>query len=379
MATTYKKLDRETDIRSVKTKIHEVIPITGSIVSGTYGGTTVEMNSEPNIRTYAHGMFQSVYDYPYLSSSANHLFDLTLGVWPSGTYGQEGGLATVTGSDDKRNIYQQMAQILVGHDITGNIKPFDHLGAITSSDAQKFHSALFMPFSRLLVKDEIEKESFSMVFGTSSHVDPQQTTQTISDLKASTQFKSNSPAGEYGILYTGSAPASEAAVGLIFYQAGVVVLEVDGGGGGGYVTGLAPHVAAGGDEEEDAMGNGFLSSSIHGLLAVTGAIQSGTIDEFAGEVRRRIQSIEFRNTTELNSTVYFARANANEFNYSSNPTYITSSKIRVKTEKNDAPVSYITTVGLYSADNVLLATAKLSEPLKKSPNTDFTLRVRLDY
>ena len=45
----------------------------------------------------------------------------------------------------------------------------------------------------------------------------------------------------------------------------------------------------------------------------------------------------------------------------------------------DQPVSYVTTVGLYSADNELLAVAKLSEPLKKTPDTELTLRVRLDY
>ena len=43
------------------------------------------------------------------------------------------------------------------------------------------------------------------------------------------------------------------------------------------------------------------------------------------------------------------------------------------------PASYITTVGLYSADNELLAVAKLSEPLKKTPSNELTLRVRLDY
>ena len=43
------------------------------------------------------------------------------------------------------------------------------------------------------------------------------------------------------------------------------------------------------------------------------------------------------------------------------------------------PVSYITTVGLYSADNELLAVAKVSEPIKKQPDTELTLRVRLDY
>ena len=89
--------------------------------------------------------------------------------------------------------------------------------------------------------------------------------------------------------------------------------------------------------------------------------------------------INFNNTVELNSTIYFCRANNNEFNYSSNPTYLDSSQIRVKNTTSDNPVSYITTVGLYSSDNELLAVAKLSEPLKKDPNTELTIRVRLDY
>ena len=102
---------------------------------------------------------------------------------------------------------------------------------------------------------------------------------------------------------------------------------------------------------------------------------SGACDGF----RNRLKSISFNNTIELNSTIYFCRANHNEFNYSSNPSYTDSSKIVVKNNSTDLPLSYITTVGLYSADNELLATAKLSEPLKKDPNTELTLRVRLDY
>ena len=82
---------------------------------------------------------------------------------------------------------------------------------------------------------------------------------------------------------------------------------------------------------------------------------------------------------ELNSSIYFCRVNHNDFNYSANPTYLTASKMRVKQTQSDPPVTYPTTVGLYSADNALLAVAKLSEPLKKDPQTEFTLRVRLDY
>ena len=53
--------------------------------------------------------------------------------------------------------------------------------------------------------------------------------------------------------------------------------------------------------------------------------------------------------------------------------------MRVKNNTTDQPVSYITTVGLYSDNNELMAVAKLSEPLKKTPSNEFTLRVRLDY
>ena len=95
--------------------------------------------------------------------------------------------------------------------------------------------------------------------------------------------------------------------------------------------------------------------------------------------RNRLVNVAFNNTVELNSTIYFCRAAHNEFNYSANPTYLNSSKIRVKNESADSPVSYITTIGLFSADNEMMAVAKLSEPLKKDPTNELTLRVRLDY
>ena len=104
-----------------------------------------------------------------------------------------------------------------------------------------------------------------------------------------------------------------------------------------------------------------------------------TSDAILNAVRERIVDIQFSNTTELNSTIYFCRVGHNDFNYSSNPTYTTNSKINVKNKSTDAPVSYITTVGLYSSDNEMLAVAKLSEPLRKDPTNDITLRVRLDY
>jgi len=58
---------------------------------------------------------------------------------------------------------------------------------------------------------------------------------------------------------------------------------------------------------------------------------------------------------------------------------LSDSRIQVKTQASDEPLAYITTIGLYNDNNELLATAKLSEPLKKSASNEFTIRARLDY
>jgi hypothetical protein len=109
------------------------------------------------------------------------------------------------------------------------------------------------------------------------------------------------------------------------------------------------------------------------------ALSGSSINECANLFRERIIDIQFNNTVELNSSIYFCRINHNEYNYSANPTYLSSSQIRVKAQASDMPISYVTTVGLYSADDQLLAVGKLSEPLRKDPTIEYTLRARLDY
>ena len=106
MAKTFKSLLGD-DIVNTRTMLHEAIPITGTISSGTYG--------LHNIKTFSHGMFESVYDYPYLSSSANHIFDITFG------YSSAASASANTQNSKKLNIYNQMAQVLMGYDVSGNI------------------------------------------------------------------------------------------------------------------------------------------------------------------------------------------------------------------------------------------------------------------
>ena len=163
---------------------------------------------------------------------------------------------------------------------------------------------------------------------------------------------------------------------MLFYQAGIMVLSCSDDMFQTVTGGIGPHQTWPGLQTA----GGRYGSAQGGALGIWQSLLTGSsISGSANALRHRIQNISFNNTTELNSTIYFCRANHNEFNYSSNPTYVTASKLRVKNTSLDQPVSYITTVGMYSADNELLAVAKLSEPLKKTPDTELTLRVRLDY
>ena len=367
MSSFYKTLDNTNDIVSTRTLLHEAIPLTGTIVSGTYGVA--------NIKNFAHGMFQSVYDYPFLSSSANHIFDITVG------YASDSALVNTSNTQNskKKNIYNQMAQVLMGYDHTGSILQFDEDGDITGGGA-KLKECFFLNFSRLLVKDEIKKGSFQLELGVTDSFAEDGTVFNqrikISDVSGSDGFKVNSPVGEYGILF---ATASNGAnvlkadqhfrVGLIFYQAGVAVIS-------GSVFRA---------ENDDAAGilntgvNSSAFSATAGNLKGFNFITGSTIEAVSDAIRTRIYNLQFNNTTELNSTIYFCRMNHNEFNYSTNPTYLNNGKIRVKDKSSDVPIAYITSIGLYNSNNELMATAKLSEPLRKDPSQEYTIRCRLDF
>ena len=406
MASSFKTFSTN-DIVSTKTLLHEAIPLTGTVVSGTYieGGAN---GTEVNIKNYSHGMFQSVYDYPYLSSSANHIFDLTVGFSPKSK--MSGGVASpgagsryltgypasqATQQEKKINIYNQMAQVLMGHDATGSIMEFDEDGDIAGG-GNLITECFFLNFSRLLTKDEIKKGSFSLTLGVEHDRDTPHLRQIIlKDTGAATDYRINSPAGDYGILYASNFKGSNVAstdeagdalagleatnghrVGLIFYQAGIVVVS-----GSVFHNNLAASkgILDGSVLSNDPSMQHPDADDVRFTDTGGGLLGSVSISGACDAIRHRICDISFNNTTELNSTIYFCRANHNEFNYSSNPTYTSNSKIVVKEISSDSPVTYITTVGLYSSDNELMAVAKLSEPIKKDPSSELTLRVRLDY
>jgi hypothetical protein len=339
--TNYEMLDTTNDVTTTRTLLHESIPLTGTIISGTY--------NDENIKNYTHGQFQSVYDYPYLSSSANHIFDITIGYDESSTLS---GSAGATLEAKKINMYNQFSQVLLGYTGSSNtVRKFELDTTLDGSGVMP--EAFFVNLSRLITKDQIKKGTVSLVLGTGPWADPFGTTVTLTDSAASsTGGTANTLGGDYGVLFDGSSVAQ----GIVFYQSGIAVLA----------TSSFASTAI------------FFSSSA-GNKNIAETFVSSSITSSCDALRHRIQNLSFNNTTEINSSIYFCRVPHNKYNHSSNPTYLSSSTIRVKSVNTDSPVAYITTVGLYSSDNELLAVAKLSEPLRKDPTNEITLRVRLDY
>jgi len=114
---------------------------------------------------------------------------------------------------------------------------------------------------------------------------------------------------------------------------------------------------------------------------------SGSIDNIVDHITSTrfsdgtLTAMTFQNATEINSTLIFCRAGVNDFNYSSNPTFTDSNGQVVVLTPNtlERTFSFITTIGLYDANNRLLAVAKLSRPVEKNDERDLTFRVRLDF
>jgi hypothetical protein len=91
-------------------------------------------------------------------------------------------------------------------------------------------------------------------------------------------------------------------------------------------------------------------------------------------------SFELNSQENVTSDFVFVRPQNAEFNYTTNPSFITGStgEVLYSTSINN-PQVYITTVGMYNDANELLAVAKLSRPLVKDFTKEALIRVKLDF
>jgi hypothetical protein len=351
-------------------------------------------------------LFQTVFDQDYTLQTANEVLDLTVGLFS--------GSSTVAGSTtgvdsagkllfpsqslmmrEKINVYRQFAQTLLGDADAQFTAPFSNPATTDYID-----EAIFVNIKRLFARDRVKPQTFAMQFYTTGVVDSTTSGQPdysnidrtstsgsaiLTDAGQGTQFGFGGQVGDIAF-----STLTSNVVGNLFYDQGIIVLDAKKIiSGTQHVSGVIDALSPAAFKDAPAgkviigdpgSGNGsakfipdfFVSASIDDIVDhfATCRFSSGSLT-----------AMTFQNVTNINSTLVFCRATADEFNYSSNPTFTDADGniIVIDDPTTDRTFSYITTVGLYDANDNLLAVAKFSRPIEKNDEKDLTVRVRLDF
>jgi hypothetical protein len=215
----------------------------------------------------------------------------------------------------------------------------------------------FIMMKRTLMKDELKKGVFAASLTGALGV------ASGTDTAANTSYE-QTVGGDYAYVYS---DLDGSIIGQVWYNAGIIVMSVSS-------SGLPWQVS----QIDTTPWSGSLTLAQYNLWNL---MSSGTIDNLITGLRAHISNLALQNQTNLYSTIYFCRATNTEFNYSSNPTYVDSSQRIIVTSGSNVmqPRTYITKIGLYDANDNLLAAASVSDPITKGPDTESIFRVRLDY
>jgi hypothetical protein len=152
--------------------------------------------------------------------------------------------------------------------------------------------------------------------------------------------------GSSGNAYTASAATTY--YGMVLPDMGIIILDASGS--------LTPYI--------QAANLGLTRQDNHAKL----------FNSISASGNFQLQSAEV-----VSSRYFFTRIKNSEFNYTTNPSIIDNNGNLLFTTLINNPQTYITTVGMYSDNNELLAVAKLSKPLVKDFTKEALIRIKLDY
>ena len=427
---SFKRISPE-DIKVRRSALNQLVDVIQEDVSGSTTRRAYQVFVTGGVGPgVTSSLYQTVYDQDFTLQTANPIFDMTVGLYESGSTVTDSS----TGIDsagkllfpsqslmmrEKVDIYKQYAKTLLGDAESTFSSPFGDPTA-----ANRIDEALFVSFKRLFARDKIKKETFAMRFyetgSMSAHeVSGQSDRETLAETSTSGSmiFTDIGAARNTQRTFGGDVAAIVAAtdtsrnVGLLFYDHGTAVFDVakiisgsqhvygtidamNAGTakaskpigtmmiGGGPNNGQSGHISGQEgrpdgstlDTRAKYIPDMFVSASIDQILDhfATCRFQSGTLT-----------AMTFQNVTTINSTLIFCRATADEFNYSTNPTFTdTTGRIRVVDqgqEDTQRSFTFPTTIGLHDEFGNLLAVAKLSRPIEKNDERDVTFRVRLDF
>lgn len=383
---TFKELSSDS-VKSQRSYLNQLVDILGSDISGSQTRKEYQVfvtgGLGPGVTS---SLFQTVFDQDFTLQTANSIFDVTFGLHKDSEVVSLAAPSIDSNGKylfpqetlmmrEKMDIYRLMASQLLGDEDA-------IFTAQSGSNAYEIKEAMFFAFKRLFSRDQIKRETFALRLAPSGAIAGSgQTNLTTPGLGSiiMTDINSNSnKAFTFGGQVSTVVDASNVSnpLGVLFLDRGVFVLDMS--------RSL--------DQARELTGS-LAAVTVTGQAEFSGSVKylmmSASIDDFVDHVcSTRFTgsdqtAITFQNITNINSTLFFCRAGADEFNYSSNPTYIDSNNrivvIDEGQEETQQSFTFATSVGLYDANDNLLAVAKLSRPVYKDPSRDITLKCRLDF
>lgn len=233
-----------------------------------------------------------------------------------------------------------------------NIRLFAGNETSTTSSLKYVTSAYFIDISRARLKDSIEIDTWQLTLKTPTG------TLNLTNPPTSVQ-------GDYAVpIVSGTISVQDAypeVYGVLYPASGIFVLDAI--------------------KIYQKIGSAAHSFNPSDMTGSTSYAPSGALDNFATMLS---SGSYFRARTRENvqTTHYFCRAKNFEFNYSTNPTWVTGSTNEIKDGFYADPKTYITTVGLYDGtgdSGELVAVAKLSRPIPKSADSEALIKVQLSF
>lgn len=357
----------QNDISSSLTRKRYQIFVTGS---GTGPGVT-------------SSLWHTIFDQDFTFQTANAVFDVTFGLSKNSALvsGSVTYIDATTGKyyfpsqslmmREKMDIYREMAQQLLGD--------ADEEFTITSGSVTNIiREPLFFCFKRLFARDSVKRDTFAIqLFQSASGVfnTPNPQGAKIYTDVGSSNNKELSFGGQVSTIVDSA--NTGISVGLLYSDRGIAVIDTQKvfvSGSPGMSGTIAATNSSGTTPFTGSLNQFFVSASMDDLLEHVCSTRFSSSAQTA---------ITFQNTTNINSTIFFCRFEADEYNYSSNPTYTDDDNrivvIDTGQEESQRSFTFITSVGLYDAYDNLLAVAKLSRPVLKDIQKAINLKVRLDY
>ncbi len=271
--------------------------------------------------------------------------------------------ALVPGASPSRTTYGQYKTLVYGTGITGS-QGFN-FGGVNTNATEIF--AINVERSRY--KESLFPGTFNLILSGSSGsiklTDDSNAVSVLSFLDCGRVF--NIISGSNGLPTTATLPSASStqlgytpsgSYGLFLPDIGTIILNP---------AALALQAGYG--------GIGLTTNTAANLQGLTSSINNTTLYQAIS----RSANFQLASQETISSNYVFVRVRNADYNYTTNPTYISGSGDLVYTTLINNPQTYVTTVGLYNTNNELLAVGKMSRPLVKDFTKEALIRVKLDW